>query len=214
MKFRYLRLLILFFSISTIILTTTSCNDDEGNGPDDPLPENTFKDSRDNELYKTVEIGNQTWMAENLRYITSDNSWYYDNDASKANAHGRLYTLSAAKSACPEGWHLPSDEEWKELEMELGMTEQVANKEGYRGVDEGDKIKAGGSSGLNVLMSGMRSFQGEFKSITISAEFWTSTTQFAGNTNWSREFHDISEDVCREGNQLSSGLSVRCVKDN
>ena len=80
-------------------------------------------DSRDNRTYKWVKIGDQNWFGENLKFNTGEN--FYDYSSGKAIAYsnyfGRYYNFSQAISACPEGWHLPSDGEWKELELEIGL---------------------------------------------------------------------------------------------
>ena len=76
-------------------------------------------DSRDGQTYKTVIIGEQVWMAENLNYGT-ENSYCYDNNVANCSKYGRLYTLAAAMTACPVGWHLPSRAEWETLLTAVG----------------------------------------------------------------------------------------------
>jgi len=124
--------------------------------------------------------------------------WYNDDSVSYAKTHGALYTWAAAmngaessnnnpsgvQGACPSGWHLPSDAEWKELEIYLGMSQKEADTIKARGTDEGDKLKEAGnihwidlntgatnSSGFTALPSGYRYVGGKFSYLGISAYY-------------------------------------------
>ena len=87
----------------------------------------TFTDSRDGQSYKMVKIGEQTWMAENLNYETS-NSYCYLNDTTKCSEFGRYYTWKEAQEACPSGWHLPDTTEWKTLLEAVGGASVAGEK--------------------------------------------------------------------------------------
>lgn len=203
----------------------------------------SFTDSRDNHTYNTIKIGDQWWMAENLAYlpavsppeIGSETEPYYyirgfygtDVDAAKAyEFQGALYNLPAALTACPQGWHLPSDDEWKELEIFLGMDPGEADNTDYRGTDQGEMLKStsgwahygNGTDdyGFTTVPAGMRvvanfSYGGSGSSL---AAFWTST---AGTGPWSDYAY---KRVFSSGSRISRslypgefGYSVRCIKD-
>jgi len=100
-----------------------------------------LSDPRDGHTYRTVAIGRQTWMAENLNHETPD-SWCYDDDPAHCAACGRLYTWEAARTACPAGWHLPSEAEWFALERHLGMTDEEVLIFYDRGEGQGTKLKS------------------------------------------------------------------------
>ena len=172
----------------------------------------TFTDSRDGKVYKKVQIGTQEWMAENLNYATG-NSWCYDDNPSNCSVYGRMYDWETAKTACPSGWHLPSDAEWSTLTTFLG------------GVIAGGKMKSTGtqywqspntdatnSSCLSGLPGGNRYFDGTFYFIGTYGVWWSSsesTTSFA----YSRALNYNSGVVTTYDTNKKNGLSVRCVRD-
>lgn len=210
----------------------------------------TFTDSRDNHQYNWVIIGTQTWMAENLAYLPSvspsltgskTDMHYYVNEyegssVSEAQAtsnytvYGVLYNWTAAVAGCPTGWHLPSDAEWKTLEIHLGMSQSDADAEGERySGDVGDKLKSAsgwlsGGNGSNTVgftaLPGGRRYNGgnfnyQFGGVGRSAFFRTSTS-FDIDRSWNRMLADdvYSTDVpTRWLLGKEEGFSIRCVKD-
>ena len=172
--------------------------------------ESVFTDSRDNQKYKTVIIGDQVWMAENLNF-ESNQSWCYANSSANCKKYGRLYTYEAANNVCPDGWHLPSDEEWKELEIKLGM-QNVVNETGWRGTSpgQGRLMKIGGKSGLNVELAGFRNYGG-YENLNGNAYFWTSTISRDNKKTFSRELSGRAS-VKREVTDGNLGYSVRCIE--
>jgi uncharacterized protein (TIGR02145 family) len=171
----------------------------------------TLVDERDGKIYKTVEIDGKVWMAENLNFVTSK-SWCYAGKEENCDEFGRLYFLDAAQNACPAGWHLPSDDEWKELEMYLGMTEKDANKNNtWRGANEGEKLMSDTSLGFNVLLGGYRNPPANNMLKGLQAFFWTSTT--VNGFGYMRQLRDGSPKIFRRTRPKSWAFSVRCVKD-
>lgn len=166
----------------------------------------TFTDNRDNKTYDWVKIGNQTWMAENLAYKpNSGNYWAYDNNSSNVSKYGYLYDYQTATNVCPDGWHLPTDDEWKELETELGMTQSDANESGWRG-DIGNKLKSTSgwknngngtnSSGFNAVASGYRYTYGSFD-YAGSGGYWWSSSPRGSSSAWYRDLNYNDAEVRR-----------------
>ncbi|MBP1670026.1 MAG: hypothetical protein H6Q21_2392, partial [Bacteroidetes bacterium] len=122
----------------------------------------TTLDSRNGKTYKTVKIGFQWWMAQNLDYYTATGSTNYENDSVQYAAGGKLYTASKAQNVCMAGWHLPSEVEWKILETTLGMDPAVLENTGWRGTDEGAKLFKGAPDGFDAEFGGLLAGDGKF----------------------------------------------------
>jgi len=173
----------------------------------------------------------------NLPWYANAYCWY-DNYGALAATYGNLYTWSAAvktdsrdniptgiiQGVCPDGWHLPSDDEWKQLEMFLGMNQAEADGKNWRGKDEGGKMKSEGTgwweipntgatdkSGFMALPAGLRNGAGYFKNIGRSTRFWSST--ISGDFVWIRQLDYNSSQIYRGINGVYEGNSVRCIKD-
>ena len=132
----------------------------------------TFTDSRDGKTYITVALGEQTWLSENLNFETSGSTRVLNNNG---NVYGRLYTWQSALTACPSGWHLPSDEEWKTLELWLHMLQREADAVSWQGTIQSWWLKGmmdwgnGGQGGsqryiFNALPGGYINEDGGFSS--------------------------------------------------
>ena len=192
----------------------------------------TFIDERDAQVYKAVTIGDQIWMAENLAYLpsvsppsegsyTEPNYYVYDyqgTSVSEAKAtvnyqtYGVLYNWTASLDACPSFWHLPSDDEWKELEMYLGMSQSDADSEGYRGTNEGDQLRATNNYGFSALLGGYRSIHDHFDYFGIDARWWSSS-EYDTNNAWDRMLRNPHSEVHRQMQDKRYGFSVRCLLD-
>ena len=176
-----------------------------------------FTDPRDGTTYKTVTIGNQTWMAENLNYNTDTGSWVYDNNLTKPSIYGRLYSWPTACEVCPEGWNLPSDMEWHTLTEYLGGLLSAGGKIKETGTTcwNSPNVGATNESGFSALPAGYY-FDGEFYDIGKSASFWSSTASgYEDQYAWHRFlYHSIPAVYRYRYNYLKFGYSVRCIRDN
>ncbi|PBC72514.1 fibrobacter succinogenes major paralogous domain-containing protein [Fibrobacter intestinalis] len=209
----------------------------------------TFTDSRDGQVYKTVTIGTQTWMAENLNYAylqptsTEDSSSFcYRNEPDSCAKYGRLYTWAAAmdsagvfsdggkgcgygikcsatepvRGVCPEGWHLPSDAEWKVLIETVGGEDVAGKKLKSTGgwVDyEGESGNGTDEYGFSVLPAGFRLGDDYYRNAGKIAHFWRSTEGRSGDGAYSWYFFYEDEHVHSYYNYKDLGCSVRCLKD-
>jgi len=192
----------------------------------------TLTDSRDGKTYKTVKIGTQTWMAQNINYNTgSKYSQCYEDKEANCNKYGRLYSWEEAMGSwdgdrlCPSGWHLPSSAEWDKL---LHYADGKGGRESaYESLTAGEYLKANegwddfrGKSGngtdrygFAALPGGGGNLRGGYGGIGKSAYWFTSS---GVNGNFSEYYYMYSEGGgVSWGNRGDPGLlySVRCVKN-
>jgi uncharacterized protein (TIGR02145 family) len=171
------------------------------------------------QTYKTVTIGSQTWMAENLNIETTD-SWCYKDSTSYCNKYGRLYTWEAAKSACEllgGSWHLPKGEEWDSLARRVCVTEwmyeNVAGK--YLKSTSGWNDNGNGTDdfGFSALPGGYRYYGGGSFGNAGDFGYWWTATEDGSSFAYYRSMGYSREDVNEYWDGKSSGFSVRCVGD-
>ncbi len=206
---------ILISLIGVLAITTTvfqACKKTEEN-INQPPTSGTFTDPRDDQTYTLIDIGSQTWFAVNLNYNTG-NSWCYDNNGSNCDIYGRLYTWEAATSACPDGWHLPSDDEWTTLIDFLGGEDVAGGKMKETGTTHWNSPNTGAtnSSGFTALPGGYRNTFGSF-SIKGYYGGWWSATEYSSTDAWGRKLYYDYDKVSRNYNGKDYGFSVRCVRD-
>ncbi len=198
----------------------------------------SFVDSRNNTTYYTIQIGDQTWMAQNLKYAgdevslgttTSDTEPYYyypNGDEANSDEYGYLYNWAAAMNGasasdenpsgvqgiCPNGWHLPSDAEWTQLTNYLGGTTNagamLAGQDQYWQTGALTQSENFGKSGFNALPAG--NYSGGYPLSGSSAVFWSATKY--GNNAYNRNFSSIDINLSQGVGNMYQGFSVRCVK--
>jgi uncharacterized protein (TIGR02145 family) len=181
-----------------------------------PVPgvETQFTDPRDGNVCRTVKIGNQVWMAENIRYKI-DGSWCYDDDESNSQRYGRLYNWEAAKEACPPGWHLPTRKEWQRLFGYAGGNSVASRKlKSTRGWNDYKSQNCNGTDdfGFSALPGGCRDTKGSFYGVGNCGDWWTAT---ASGSGCARRRNMLYNHVSMgEGDhEVGNGFSVRCVQD-
>ena len=194
-----------------------------------------LKDDRDGQTYKTVKIGDQVWMAENLNYKV-DSSFCYNDSAEYCEKYGRLYLWVTAvgkseeecgpgnycvfsgmvRGVCPKGWHLPHEEEWKTLSTKVGGEYKAGTKlksqTGWN--DSYDKSGNGTDAyGFSVLPAGDRSKNDLFVNEGDCAFFWSSSGGYKDEADYMSLCNGGENVILGRSGKRNSALSVRCIQD-
>lgn len=219
-------------ALSTLLTLTACSSDDTAASKVAPASTGTYTDTRDGHIYGWVRYGNLEWMTENLQYDIKDkvnssiyqpiNNFASNTDTTNLAKYGRLYTLSGAQTACPDGWRVPTDADWQNLEQALGMSSSDASQYEWRGnVASSMLTLQGDTCALNMKLGGFYDkfvvggntnwrFMGAF------AFYWTSTQDNAktGLYYFYRKLAYNRTDVYRQSMIPNSNmLSVRLVRD-
>ena len=191
----------------------------------------------DGNVYETIQIGGQLWMAENLKvthYNNGDSISYpsnkdfgtfyegqygvYNNDPSNADVYGNLYNWAAVvddRGVCPDGWHIPTDAEYTVLTDYLGGESVAGGKMKEAGLEYWNSPNAGATneSGFTALPAGYRySSNGYYYNIGNYGWFWSSS-EYGSNYAWSRLLYYNYSNVGRSSSYKQYGFSIRCLGD-
>lgn len=202
----------------------------------------------DGNTYKTAIVSNYIWMSENLRVtaykngtkiplITNDSIWsatnsgaycWYNNNPNNSSTYGALYNWFTVNTGnlCPDGWQVPSDEDWKYLEGSLDtkykVDDSIWNGTMLRGFDAGYMLKGkfgwnsngNGSDlyGLNALPAGECSSNRHYFRHIGNNGFWWSSTSFDSTKAWYRCLVFFDNKIIRNTHPKAMGFSVRCIK--
>ena len=187
--------------------------------------------------YKTERIGDQIWMAENLKtstfsdgieipvvpdaidwneLTTPGHCWYDNDETANKEIYGALYNYYAVNSGklCPAGWHVPTRDEWQQLRDDLGDTITGGGELKEEGTEHWKTPNTGAvnSTGFTALPAGIRYFEGTFNSVTFFTSFWSSTESDI-NKGWYLSLYYSDAVALINSISKKDGFSVRCLKD-
>jgi len=217
-----------------ILILTYGCEKADETPTEKSVAQVTDKDGN---VYKTVTIGSQVWLAENLkttRYdngdqiattsmdITGENTpkyqWAFGDDETIASVYGRLYTWHAAtdsRNICPTGWHVPTDQEWEVLKSYLGGDSIAGSKLKEAGTSHWQTPNSGTTNevGFTALPGGYRNYLGSFVSLQVSSYLWSSSPNPNPGWSWGQRMYYNDATLLRGGYYKQAGASVRCLRD-
>jgi uncharacterized protein (TIGR02145 family) len=208
----------LLMTISILVIAVSSSAQESG----------TFTDSRDGKTYKTVKIGTQTWMAENLAYKVNSRCRAYDNNNDNASTYGYLYNWLTAQRVSPIGWHLPSVADWSKLIDALGGAKTAGGKMKESGTVHWNKPNTGASNRVDFVVlpggccdihgyiditRGYRQTGGGFHFLGDGAYFWSSDAGSLNEYAWGFSLGNRVSEIFKIMVPVFWSLSVRCIKD-
>jgi uncharacterized protein (TIGR02145 family) len=200
------------------------------------FPQTTVKD-RDGNIYMTIRIGNQIWISENLKttkfndgkpidLVTGDKAWgslskpgfcYFDNNPENKDIYGALYNWYAVntKKLCPEGWHVPADEEWRTMVNLLGGNNVAGDKLKESGYEhwKNHLLAPTNDYDFTALPGGTRLYSGIFPEFGHSYAVWWTSTEYSSLSAHNWGLHESSSRVFNGHDSKQSGFSVRCIMD-
>jgi len=178
---------------------------------------NTFTDARDGQAYQWVRLkDDKKWMAQNLNYKMEE-TWCFGNEEDNCNKYGRLYTWNAANTACPNGWRLPTDEEWWSMASYYGKAyNSYSGQEKMEGKDDGEVaykvLIEGGETGFAALLGGSHSSDEGFDYLGDLGSYWSSSESSSTNV-WGYYFYIHTKGLARDNYYKTLGFSCRCLQD-
>jgi uncharacterized protein (TIGR02145 family) len=226
----------LLVSVTFLMLGWTGAGGPHGQrpAPDAPMPIQADRARSDTERIATLRIGDQEWMAENLRTSTYRNgdsipeirnterwtrstqgAWcHYDNDSLNEKTYGKLYNWYAVqdpRGLCPKGWHVPSDDEWSRLADSLGGSEQAGGKLKSTIYWEPPNALSPAATPFDARPGGYRYDNGFY--FSGSQGYWWSRTPEDSSFSWSRVMANRELSLHRISFDRMMGFSVRCIRD-
>jgi uncharacterized protein (TIGR02145 family) len=222
--------------LASVFFTVIACKKEETTSTPSPTTSSETVKDQDGNSYKTVKIGTQTWMAENLKVtkyndgtsipvITDKKAWdttntaamcEYDNSNANGTTYGKLYNFYVVESSkvCPIGWHVPSDQEWITMINFLGGDSIAGNK--MKAIDNtlwtNLSSNSTNSSGFSGLPGGNRWADGVFDGITRHTT-WQTSTEANSTSSFGRYISNTTANVGRSWTSKRYGLYIRCLKD-
>lgn len=224
------------------LLVLISCSKKSIEPEENETETGTVRDIEGN-VYQIIRIGNQWWMAENLKVtkyrngewiinVTGSKSWsenlstgafcYYDNDYNNAKIYGNLYNWYAvhdSRNIAPAGWHVPTDDEWQTLVDYLGGDTIAGGKMKSAGtIQDSDSLWHEPNEGA-TNESGFSALPGGGRVNNGAFDykgyngFWWSSTEYSSTNVWDRKLDSNIPYVSRNKGNKQGGRSIRCIRD-